>query len=110
MGGSVSSPAQDEGGERRFSTERSKFHGAERVRAHRRRETHTNETVVMSADLVLIRGGLPVFPDLNSINRTFGDAYRHLARQYVGRRPTGRVDALGGHAPVLLPAGDAVRG
>jgi len=59
-----------------FSTETLEFHGAERVERIVVRDDATNETVVMSADLVLIAAG---FVDLNSINSDSRRRLRHCA-------------------------------
>jgi glutamate synthase (NADPH) small chain len=101
-----SSPAHDEGGERRFSTETLEFHGDARVERIVVRDDATDETVVMSADLVLIAAGF-VGPELKVLG---------LAREpFVTTRATlsverdWRVVALDGPAPVFA-CGDAVRG
>jgi glutamate synthase (NADPH/NADH) small chain len=101
-----SSPAHDEGGERRFSTETLEFHGAERVERIVVRDDATNETVVMSADLVLIAAGF-VGPELDQLGLS-GDAFV-TSRATLSVDGDWRVDALGGPAPVFA-CGDAVRG
>jgi len=101
-----SSPAHDEGGERRFSTETLEFHGAERVERIVVRDDATNETVVMSADLVLIAAGF-VGPELDQLGLS-GDAFV-TSRATLSVDGDWRVDALGGPAPVFACV-DAVRG
>ena len=101
-----SSPAHDEGGERRFSTETLEFHGAERVERIVVRDDATNETVVMSADLVLLAAGF-VGPELDQLGLS-GDAFV-TSRATLSVDGDWRVDALGGPAPVFA-CGDAVRG
>jgi glutamate synthase (NADPH/NADH) small chain len=101
-----SSAAHDEGGERRFSTETLEFHGDERVERIVVRDATSDETLVMSADLVLIAAGF-VGPELDHLGLAEGP--------YVTPRATLSVDAdwrvstIDGATPVFA-CGDAVRG
>jgi len=101
-----SSPAHDEGGERRFSTETLEFLGDDHVEQILVRDDVTNETVVTPADLVLIAAGF-VGPELELLGLD--------DEPFVTQRATLRVDddwrieALSGPAPVFA-CGDAVRG
>ena len=81
------SPAHDEGGERRFSTETLEFHGDGGVERIVVRDDASGETLVMAADLVLIAAGF-VGPELERLG-LHGRALRHVARHVVGRGATG---------------------
>ena len=63
-GSSSPRAAHDEGGERRFSTETLEFHGDEVVERIVVRDAASSETLVMSADLILIAAGF-VGPELD---------------------------------------------
>jgi glutamate synthase (NADPH/NADH) small chain len=101
-----SSPAHDEGGERRFSTETLEFHGDARVERIVVRDDSTGETVVMPADLVLIAAGF-VGPELELLGLAGEPYVTTRATLSVGR--DWRVAAIDGPAPVYA-CGDAVRG
>ncbi len=101
-----SSPAHDEGGERRFSTETLEFHGDERVERIVVRDDASGESLVMAADLVLIAAGF-VGPELERLGLTDERFVTSRATLSVGR--DWRVAALEGSAPVFA-CGDAVRG
>jgi glutamate synthase (NADPH/NADH) small chain len=101
-----SSPAHDEGGERRFSTETLEFHGDGRVERIVVRDDTTGETIVISADLVLIAAGF-VGPELESLGLASEPFVTTRATLSVER--DWRVAALDGPAPVFA-CGDAVRG
>ena len=99
------SPAHDEGGERLFSTETLEFRGAGALEAIVVRDHASDETITISAELVLIAAGF-VGPEL---------ALLDLAEApFVTPRDTLAVDsdwrlALPGEVPVFA-CGDAVRG
>jgi glutamate synthase (NADPH/NADH) small chain len=101
-----SSPAHDEGGERRFSTETLEFHGDDSVEQIVVRDDDTDEALFMAADLVLIAAGF-VGPEL--------DALDLATEPHVTPRATLAVDSdwcvtsIRGDAPVYA-CGDAVRG
>jgi glutamate synthase (NADPH) small chain len=101
-----SSPAHDEGGERRFSTETLEFHGDGCVERIVVRDDTSGETVVMSCDLVLIAAGFvgPELEDLGLARDPFV-----TTRATLSVEPDWRVAALDGPAPVFA-CGDAVRG
>ena len=101
-----SSPAHDEGGERRFSTETLEFLGGDRVEQILVRDDVTNETVVMPADLVLIAAGF-VGPELERLG--LDDEPFVTARATIRVDANWRMNALTGPAPVFA-CGDAVRG
>ena len=101
-----SSPAHDEGGERRFSTETLEFHGVDRIERIVVRDDTSDETVAMSADLVLIAAGF-VGPELDQLGLS-DDAFV-TPRATLSVNGQWRVDALGGPVPVFA-CGDAVRG
>jgi glutamate synthase (NADPH/NADH) small chain len=100
-----SSPAHDEGGERRFSTETLEFRGDERVERIVVHDDATGETIVMSADLVLIAAGF-VGPELVQLGLV-GDAFV-TPRATLSVGDDWRVGALEGTA--VFACGDAVRG
>ncbi len=101
-----SSPAHDEGGERLFSTETLEFHGDTRVERIVVRDDATGESVIMSADLVLIAAGF-VGPELDRLGLSGEPYVTSRATLSVGR--DWRVEALDGAAPIFA-CGDAVRG
>jgi glutamate synthase (NADPH/NADH) small chain len=101
-----SSPAHDEGGERRFSTETLEFHGEGLVERIVVRDDVSNESVVMSADMVLIAAGF-VGPELEQLGLASEPYVTTRATLSVG--PDWRVEALDGPAPVFA-CGDGVRG
>jgi glutamate synthase (NADPH/NADH) small chain len=101
-----SSPAHEEGGERLFSTETLEFHGDTRVERIVVRDDATSESVIMSADLVLIAAGF-VGPELDQLGLAGEPYVTTRATLSVGR--DWRVEALDGAAPVFA-CGDAVRG
>ena len=101
-----SSPAHDEGGERLFSTETLEFHGDARVERIVVRDDATGESVIMSADLVLIAAGF-VGPELDQLGLSGEPYVTSRATLSVGR--DWRVEALDGAAPIFA-CGDAVRG
>jgi glutamate synthase (NADPH/NADH) small chain len=101
-----SSPAHDEGGERRFSTETLEFHGGEGVERIVVRDDTSGETVAMSADLVLIAAGF-VGPELDQLGLNAAPFVTTRATLSVGG--DWRVEAVDGAAPVFA-CGDAVRG
>jgi glutamate synthase (NADPH/NADH) small chain len=101
-----SSAAHDEGGERRFSTETLEFHGDENVERIIVRDASSDETLVMSADLVLIAAGF-VGPELDQLGLSNGPAVTTRATLSVDEQ--WRVSALAGTTPVFA-CGDAVRG
>jgi glutamate synthase (NADPH/NADH) small chain len=100
-----SSPAHDEGGERRFSTETLAFHGEGRVERIVVRDDVSNETIVMPADLVLIAAGF-VGPELEPLGLDRAPFVTPRATLSVGA--DWRV-TLDGASPVFA-CGDAVRG
>jgi glutamate synthase (NADPH/NADH) small chain len=100
-----SSPAHDEGGERRFSTETLEFHGDGDLERIVVRDDATTETVVMTADLVLIAAGF-VGPELDQLGLASEPFVTSRATLSVG--VDWRVEGLEG-APVFA-CGDAVRG
>jgi glutamate synthase (NADPH/NADH) small chain len=101
-----SSPAHDEGGERRFSTETLEFHGVDQIERIVVRDDTSDETIVVPTDLVLIAAGF-VGPELDQLGLS--------AEPFITPRATlavdsqWRVGALEGPAPVFA-CGDAVRG
>jgi glutamate synthase (NADPH) small chain len=101
-----SSPAHDEGGERRFSTETLEFHGDGRVERIVVRDDATNETIAMSADLVLIAAGF-VGPELERLGLASEPFVTARATLSVER--DWRVASIEGRSPVYA-CGDAVRG
>jgi glutamate synthase (NADPH/NADH) small chain len=101
-----SSPAHDEGGERRFSTETLEFHGDERLERIVVRDDATGETVAMSADLVLIAAGF-VGPELDQLGLA-GEPFV-TTRATLSVNSDWCVEALDGSTPVFA-CGDAVRG
>ena len=101
-----SSPAHDEGGGRLFSTETLEFHGDMRVERIVVRDDATGESVIMSADLVLIAAGF-VGPELDRLGLSGEPYVTSRATLSVGR--DWRVEALDGAAPIFA-CGDAVRG
>ena len=101
-----SSPAHDEGGERRFSTETLEFLGDGRVERIVVRDDTTNERLVMGADLVLIAAGF-VGPELEGLGLNDEPFVTSRATLSVGS--DWRMDALSGPAPVFA-CGDGVRG
>jgi glutamate synthase (NADPH/NADH) small chain len=101
-----SSAAHDEGGERRFSTETLEFHGAEVVERIVVRDAASSETLVMSADLILIAAGF-VGPELEGLGLANGEHVTPRATLSVDE--DWRVTSLEGPTPVFA-CGDAVRG
>jgi glutamate synthase (NADPH/NADH) small chain len=101
-----SSPAHDEGGERRFSTETLEFLGDGRVERIVVRDDTTNESLVMGADLVLIAAGF-VGPELEGLG--LNDEPFVTSRATLSVRSDWRMDALSGPVPVFA-CGDGVRG
>ena len=101
-----SSPAHDEGGERRFSTETLEFHGVDQIERIVVRDDTSDDTIVMSADLVLIAAGF-VGPELDELGLS-GEPFV-TSRATLAVDSEWRVGALGGPAPVFA-CGDAVRG
>ncbi len=101
-----SSPAHDEGGERRFSTETLEFHGEERVERIVVKDDVSHETVVLLADLVLIAAGF-VGPELDQLGLAGEPFVTPRATLSVGA--DWRVEALDGPSPVFA-CGDGVRG
>jgi glutamate synthase (NADPH/NADH) small chain len=101
-----SSPAHDEGGERLFSTETLEFQGDGRVERIVLRDDVAGDTVVMSADLVLIAAGF-VGPELDQLGLDREPFVTARATLSVG--PDWRVEALEGPSPVFA-CGDGVRG
>jgi glutamate synthase (NADPH/NADH) small chain len=101
-----SSPAHDEGGDRRFSTETLEFLGDDHVERIVVRDDATNDTVVMSADLVLIAAGF-VGPELEPLGLDNDPFVTARATLSVGA--DWRIEALSGSAPIFA-CGDAVRG
>ncbi|MGB8197799.1 MAG: glutamate synthase subunit beta [Acidimicrobiales bacterium] len=101
-----SSAAHDEGGERRFSTETLEFHGDGVVERIVVRDATSNETFVMSADLILIAAGF-IGPELDGLELGHGE---HVtARATLSVDGAWRVTSLEGPTPVFA-CGDAVRG
>jgi glutamate synthase (NADPH) small chain len=101
-----SSAAHDEGGERRFSTETLEFHGDEVVERIVVRDAASSETLVMSADLILIAAGF-VGPELEGLGLANGEHVTPRATLSVDE--DWRVTSLEGPTPVFA-CGDAVRG
>jgi glutamate synthase (NADPH/NADH) small chain len=101
-----SSPAHDEGGERRFSTETLEFHGVDQIERIVVRDDTSNDSIFMSADLVLIAAGF-VGPELDQLGLA-GEPFI-TSRATLSVDSQWRIDALGGPAPVFA-CGDAVRG
>jgi glutamate synthase (NADPH/NADH) small chain len=101
-----SSAAHDEGGERRFSTETLEFHGNEIVERIVVRDAASDETLVMSADLILIAAGF-VGPELDELG--LADEVHVTARGTLSVDGEWRVTTLEGPTPVFA-CGDAVRG
>jgi len=101
-----SSPAHDEGGERRFSTETLEFHGVEHIERIVVRDDTSDDTIVMSADLVLIAAGF-VGPELDQLGLS-GEPFV-TPRATLSVDSQWRVHAIGGPSPVFA-CGDAVRG
>jgi glutamate synthase (NADPH/NADH) small chain len=101
-----SSPAHDEGGERRFSTETLEFHGVDQIERIVVRDDTSNDSIFMSADLVLIAAGF-VGPELDQLGLA-GEPFV-TSRATLSVDSQWRIDALGGPAPVFA-CGDAVRG
>jgi glutamate synthase (NADPH/NADH) small chain len=101
-----SSPAHDEGGERLFSTETLEFHGDEHVERIVVRDDATNETVAMSADLVLIAAGF-VGPELDELGLS-GEGFV-TPRATLSVDHEWRIPSMDGSTPVFA-CGDAVRG
>lgn len=101
-----SSPAHDEGGERRFSTETLEFRGDGTVDQIAVRDDGTGESLSMPADLVLIAAGF-VGPELDGLGLA---SERHVtARATLSVDSEWRVTSIDGAAPVYA-CGDAVRG
>lgn len=101
-----SSPAHDEGGERRFSTETLEFLGDEHLERIVLRDDQTRESVTMRADLVLIAAGF-VGPELDRLGLS-GEPFV-TARATLSVDADWRVGAIDGPAPVFA-CGDGVRG
>jgi glutamate synthase (NADPH/NADH) small chain len=101
-----SSAAHDEGGERRFSTETLEFHGNQVVERIVVRDAASSETLVMSADLILIAAGF-VGPELEGLGLANGEHVTPRATLSVDG--DWRVTSLEGPTPVFA-CGDAVRG
>jgi glutamate synthase (NADPH) small chain len=101
-----SSAAHDEGGERRFSTETLEFHGDANVERIVVRDAESDETIVMSADLVLIAAGF-VGPELDQLDLT--GAAHVTPRATLSVDDDWRLTSLEGPTPVFA-CGDAVRG
>ncbi len=100
------SPAHDEGGERRFSTETLEFGGAGRVDSIVLRDHLTKETVSFPADLVLIAAGF-LGPELDDLELS-GEGFL-TSRATLAVTSDWRVRAATGTSPVFA-CGDAVRG
>ena len=101
-----SSPAHDEGGERRFSTETLEFHGDGTLDRITVRDDATGESLNMPTDLVLIAAGF-VGPELDGLNLA---AEGHVTpRATLAVDAKWRVTSIEGAAPVYA-CGDAVRG
>ncbi len=101
-----SSPAHDEGGDRRFSTETLEFVGADQLEGIVVRESGTDETVAVAAQLVLIAAGF-VGPELAQLG--LGEGRHVTSRTTLLVDRTWRVASIDGDAPVFA-CGDAVRG
>jgi glutamate synthase (NADPH/NADH) small chain len=101
-----SSAAHDEGGERRFSTETLEFHGDANVERIVVRDAESDETIVMSADLVLIAAGF-VGPELDRLDLT--GAAHVTPRATLSVDDDWRLTSLEGPTSVFA-CGDAVRG
>jgi glutamate synthase (NADPH/NADH) small chain len=101
-----STPPHEAGAARLFSTETLEFHGDTRVERIVVRDDATSESVIMSADLVLIAAGF-VGPELDQLGLAGEPYVTTRATLSVGR--DWRVEALDGAAPVFA-CGDAVRG
>lgn len=100
------SPAHDEGGERRFSTETLEFGGRGHVDSIVLRDHLTKETVSFPADLVLIAAGF-LGPELDDLELSGEEFITSRATLSVAH--DWRVRALEGASPVFA-CGDAVRG
>jgi glutamate synthase (NADPH) small chain len=101
-----SSPAHDEGGERRFSTETLEFLGPGFVTEIVLRDQLNEETVCVPADLVLIAAGF-VGPELDRLGLNVPPLL--TARNTLAVTPAWRVEGVGGASPIFA-CGDAVRG
>ena len=101
-----SSPAHDEGGERRFSTETLEFRGTDTLSEIVVRDDFTNESLRLPADLVLIAAGF-VGPELGALGLDAAPFVTPRATLSVDER--WRLDQLEGPVPVFA-CGDAVRG
>jgi glutamate synthase (NADPH/NADH) small chain len=101
-----SSPAHEEGGERRFSTETLEFRGPGRVAEIVLRDHATGEVVAAPADLVLIAAGF-VGPELRRLG--LDTAPFLTARGTLAVDRSWRVAAIDGEN-ALFACGDAVRG
>lgn len=101
-----SSPAHDEGGERRFSTETLEFHGDAKVERIVIRDDVENATLAVPADLVLIAAGF-VGPELDVLE--LETAPHVTPRATLSVDDDWRVTSIVGATPVYA-CGDAVRG
>ena len=101
-----SSPAHDEGGERRFSTETLQFHGDGSVERIEVRDDVTGESLVVPADLVLIAAGF-IGPELDGLDLA-GEPHV-TPRATLSVDNDWRVTSIDGATPVYA-CGDAVRG
>ncbi len=98
--------AHQEGGERRFSSETLEFVGSDRVEAIVVRDHASDETLRISADLVLIAAGF-VGPELEILG--LAAAPFLTPRETLNVATDWRLDAALGETPVFA-CGDAVRG
>jgi glutamate synthase (NADPH) small chain len=101
-----SSPAHDEGGERRFSTETMEFRGPGYVTELVLRDHLSDETIRAPVDLVLIAAGF-VGPELAALG--LDDPSLTTPRSTLAVDGSWRLRSLGGASPVFA-CGDAVRG
>ncbi len=99
-------PAHDEGGERRFSTETLEFRGTDKLEAIAVRDHLTDETVVVEADLVLIAAGF-LGPELDKLELNAEPFV--TSRETLAVNSDWRLEAVPGPSPVFA-CGDAVRG
>ena len=99
-------PAHEEGGERRFSTETLEFRGDGRVSEIVLRDNSSGEVVHVPVDLVLIAAGF-LGPELGRIG--LDGAELVTARSTLSVSANWLLEALAGPTPVFA-CGDAVRG
>jgi glutamate synthase (NADPH/NADH) small chain len=99
-------PAHEEGGERRFSTETLEFRGGQRLEEIVVRDGSTGALVTEPVDLVLIAAGF-VGPELERLGLNAEPFLTPRATLSVG--PDWRLGELAGPSPVFA-CGDAVRG